>query len=278
MWTDDEDWEIITSGNTLVNWQADTFIEQYNNGRFVIRRGFPDRKETILFDSKVDKQKDDYFTKMRGNGDLITFRGTPDDPKGDSVWKLDNDSPEGQYFLGVECDLGTVSIYEFVPEDPGTRLWTTSGTDWVPDDATMPPLSTPSPTGSPIMTTAEPEITFEPESTTVEPNTGSVEPETTNASPETTNALPETTTVESETTIADPETTVEVATTTAQPETTIAEPETTTMETPGPSSSPTSNIAPGVVAVSGSFCTSDDPCPICYGDCDVSTEYCVSLP
>lgn len=28
---------------------------------------------------------------------------------------------------------------------------------------------------------------------------------------------------------------------------------------------------PEVVAVSGSFCTPTDPCPICYGDCDVSS-------
>lgn len=66
MMTDDEDWEVVRSGETLVNWQADTFVEQYDNGRFVIQRGFPDRKETILFDNRLDLKKGDYFTKLRG--------------------------------------------------------------------------------------------------------------------------------------------------------------------------------------------------------------------
>lgn len=66
MKTDDPDWEVVTSGNTIVNWDADTFVEQYDNGRFVIRRGFPDRKETILFDNELDLDEDDYFTELRG--------------------------------------------------------------------------------------------------------------------------------------------------------------------------------------------------------------------
>lgn len=28
---------------------------------------------------------------------------------------------------------------------------------------------------------------------------------------------------------------------------------------------------PEIVAVTGSFCTPTDPCPVCYGDCDVSS-------
>jgi len=66
MKTDYPEWEIVTSGNTIVNWDADTFVEQYDNGRFVIRRGFPDRKETILFDNELDLDTDDYFTQLRG--------------------------------------------------------------------------------------------------------------------------------------------------------------------------------------------------------------------
>lgn len=247
MITDFPDWEIVTSGNTLVNWQADTFVEQYDNGRFVVRRGFPDRKEAILFDNKLDLSTDDYFTQLRGNGDLITFRGTPDNPKGDSVWKIENDSPEGQYFLGVECDLGTVSIYEYVPEDPGKQLWSTNGTDWVPDGSTMPLISSIVPTESPSLA----------------PTAGPTSPVATTNEPEATTAVPETTFTEPDTT-------------TAMPETTTAEPEATTQATPSPTSLPTSsptpvgNIAPGIVAVDGSFCTPTAPCQICYGDCDVS--------
>ena len=67
MMTDDPNWEIVTSGQKyLVNWDADTFVEQYDNGRFVIQRGFPDRKETILFDNELDLKQDDYFTQLRG--------------------------------------------------------------------------------------------------------------------------------------------------------------------------------------------------------------------
>ena len=256
MKTDEEEWEIVRSNNTIVNWEADTFVEQYNNGRFVVRRGFPDRKETILFDNELDLPEDDYFTKLRGNGDLITFRGTPEDPKGDSVWKISNDRSESQFFLGVECDLGTVSLYEFVPEDPGEKLWTTEGTDWVPDLTTMPP--TPAPT-LPVSTTTEPEDTTQETSATVESVGSTVEPDTTVVEASTT------------TLVVPVSTTVVPVTETDEPETTTAttEPETTsTTETPSPT--PSNNIAPGVVAVSGSFCTPSAPCPMCYGDCDVS--------
>jgi hypothetical protein len=310
MKTDAEEWEIVRSNDTIVNWEADTFVEQYNNGRFVVRRGFPDRKESILFDNELDLPEDDYFTKLRGNGDLITFRGTPDDPKGDSVWKIDNDRPEGQYFLGVECDLGTVSIYEYVPEDPGERLWTTEGTDWVPDLTTKPP--TPAPT-LPVSTTTDPENTTdqtsatipsvdatvepdttigEPTSTTTEPVTETDQPQaittataaptlpvSTTTDPENTTDETSTTTqsvdatVEPDTTIAErTSTTTEPATETNEPEATTSATETETTSTPvTPSPSPSTNIAPEVVAVSGSFCTPTSPCPICYGDCDVSS-------
>jgi len=198
----------------------------------------------------------------KGNGDLITFRGTPDDPKGSSVWKIDNDKSESQFFLGVECDLGTVSIYEYVPEDPGDQLWSTNGTDWVPDGSTMPPTSAPVPesTGLVTTTTAAEAVSAVPETTTSDAETttnAAEEMTTTIAAPAETTTVPETTTTTSAI--------VETTTTAAESSTTSAAvPETTTS-----AAETTSNVElPAVVAVSGSFCTSDAPCEMCYGDCD----------
>lgn len=63
--------EIVASGNTLVNWDADTFVEQHDNGRFVIRRGLQDGKELILFDNELNLPRDDYFTQLRGKYSLV---------------------------------------------------------------------------------------------------------------------------------------------------------------------------------------------------------------
>lgn len=234
MKTDDEAYEVVTSGNTITNWDADTFVEQYDNGRFVIRRGFPDRKETILFDNELDLATGDYFTKLRGNGDLLTFRGTPDDHDDESVWKIDSDYPEGQYFLGVECDLGTVSIYEFIPEDPGDQLWSTNGTDWVPDGSTLPPIGSAFPSSSP---------TGKPSSSPTVSAAPSSEMEIETASP-------------------------------SAADTMMPFDADSSMPSSAPSKAPITQTqpAPGVVANGGSFCTPTAPCPMCYGDCDVSTN------
>lgn len=94
---------------------------------------------------------------------MLTFRGTPDDHDSSSVWKIDSDRPEGQYFLGVECDLGTVSIYEFIPSDPGDQLWSTNGTSWVPDGTTLPPMGSDMPSLAPTsLPSSSPTISVAP--------------------------------------------------------------------------------------------------------------------
>lgn len=123
--------EFVESGqnNTLVNWNADAYVEQYNNGRFVVRRGFPERPGQILLDSGLDRSEGDYVTKLQHDGTLLTKKGTDGNTEGDSLWKIDPKGGITQYFLGIECDLQTLSIYEYVPEDPGKRLWTNGDYD-----------------------------------------------------------------------------------------------------------------------------------------------------
>jgi hypothetical protein len=75
----------------------------------------------------VDRSEGDYFTKLQQDGNLVSFKGTPKDPEGRSIWKINAKGAIGQYFLGIECDLKTLSIYEYMPEDPGELMWT-SGT------------------------------------------------------------------------------------------------------------------------------------------------------
>ena len=88
----------------------------------------------------------------------------------------------------------------------------------------------------------------------------------TTVEPEITTVAPDTTTAESETTAEEPEITV------AESETTSIETDSLNLETSIPSLSPADIPAPApkVVAVSATFCTPTDPCPMCYGDCDVS--------
>lgn len=74
---------------------------------------------------------------------------------------------------------------------------------------------------------------------------------------------------------ADPNTAIPSEVPTSAPGIVSAVP--TLISTASPSISPSPVTAPGVVAVSGSFCTPTDPCPICYGDCDVSGTFTVTL-
>jgi hypothetical protein len=90
----------------------------------------------------------------------------------------------------------------------------------------------------------------------------------TTVEPEITTVAPDTTTAESETTAEEPEITV------AESETTSIETDSLNLETSIPSLSPADIPAPApkVVAVSATFCTPTDPCPMCYGDCDEDSD------
>ena len=240
----------VTDGNVIVNWNADTYVEQYRNGRFIVRRGFPDRPEQILFDNRVDRSDADCYTKLQQDGNLLTRRGNPDDSEGSSLWKTGSDGPIGQYFLGVECDLRTLSIYEYIPEDPGELIWTTAGTNWVsplpptmPAPVTLSPtLPTPSPTPSPVSNvTVTPGSTIPPSPSPFSNGTVMPVPNGTTPPPSSTPfvSIPPTT------------------------------PGQVTLST---TAAPVSETLLQVVAVSGTYCTSDDPCPRCYGDCDTDDD------
>lgn len=223
--------DVVQDGNPLVNWDADTYVEQYRNGRFVVRRGYPDRPGDIVFDSGVDRSEGNYFTKLQHDGNLLTFKGTPDDKEGDSVWKTGSTGAIAQYFLGIECDLKSISIYEYMPEDPGKLMWTTGEYPSPTPDLMLVPTSA-------------------PVSATVSP---------------TKSAMPSGSAPSIEAVGNDDKTTEPASTPTLSP---VAN------GTAAPSMGAGAGGVdlPQVVAVDGSYCTPDAPCPQCYGDCDTDED------
>ena len=114
--------EEVASGHQIVNFDFNIFVEQERNGNLRVFRGWPDKVGDLLWESGVDESDDDYYTKLQGDGNMITYRGISDDTS-DPVWKTGKSGDDTHYFFGVECDLLSVVIYEFYPDDPGALLW-----------------------------------------------------------------------------------------------------------------------------------------------------------
>ena len=103
------------------NDEFDAHLIQENNGNLVVRVG-----DDVVWESGVNEMVGSYFTKLQGNGNLVTYFN--DTKAGDKVvvWKSGIAGlPTLDYFLGLDChDNKTVSIYEYVPTDPGRIIWT----------------------------------------------------------------------------------------------------------------------------------------------------------
>ena len=155
--------EEVASGTPIVNFDYNVFIEQETNGNLRVFQGWPEQVGNLIWESGVNESPGDYYTRLQGDGNMITYRGKTGDTS-TSVWKTAKSGADTHYFFGVECDLESVAIYEFYPDDPGTRLWYYGNFD--PENfstpVTAPPITTPV-TPSPTLPLTPSPIT--PEST-----------------------------------------------------------------------------------------------------------------
>ena len=104
-------------------------MDQQRDGNFIVRRN-----GSVVFAtaSYPDAGSLDYYTKLQGDCNLITFQGTPSD-KGDVAWKSDYriDVMPGEYILGQELDCflafnredNTLSVYVGTPDEVFGELW-----------------------------------------------------------------------------------------------------------------------------------------------------------
>ena len=114
--------EEVASGNPIVNFDYNVFVEQENNGNLRVYQGWPEQRGDLIWESGVNEGDGDYYTRLQGDGNMITYRGTTGDTS-DTVWGTGKSGVDTHYFFGVECDFKSVAIYEFYPDDPGERLW-----------------------------------------------------------------------------------------------------------------------------------------------------------
>jgi len=125
---------ITATGDLFYNKEFDAILQQESDGNLVVKQG-----GVIIWESNVNEGFGDYFSKLQGDGNLVTYKGKP--PNGDSiVWRSKRAGPTTfDYFLGLDCDKQAVSVYENIPTDPGRIIWT-SGVMPTPAPTPSPPL------------------------------------------------------------------------------------------------------------------------------------------
>ena len=97
-------------------------LEQWHDGNLVIRDG-----DTVIWGTNVHNVTGEWYTKLQGNGNLITYPGVKDKWRGTPIWESGvprsaswSDSP---MFLGLDCTRTYVGVYKGTAEDPGERIW-----------------------------------------------------------------------------------------------------------------------------------------------------------
>jgi hypothetical protein len=111
--------EFIRNGQPVHDSENDFHLEQENNGNLLVRRG-----NTTIWESGVKGEIGDYYTKLQGDGNMITYNGTFGGDHNIAIWKTASSSSAMTYFLGVDCvDNETVSIYQGAPNHPGNAVW-----------------------------------------------------------------------------------------------------------------------------------------------------------
>ena len=132
--------EEVSTDKPVVNWDAGVFIEQERSGNLKVWRGSPDVPEEVIWESgDPGTGNGDYYTRLQGDGNLITYKGKSGDTS-KPVWKTGKKGVHTHYFLGVECGYESVSIYEYIPEDPGVLIWTSDPTKLTPQVVQITPV------------------------------------------------------------------------------------------------------------------------------------------
>ena len=102
------------------------FIVQEDDGKLCLMEGTPDNPGQLLWDSGVEESGQEFYSMLQKDGNLITRPGGPDDGFS-SIWKSESVGEPADYFLGLNCDGLSMSIYEGTLENPGDKVWTSSG-------------------------------------------------------------------------------------------------------------------------------------------------------
>lgn len=112
---------ITESGDPFYNKDFDAQLIQQDNGNLVVRVG-----DDVVWESGVNEKVGSYFTKLQGNGNLVTYYNDTEIGGNKAVWSSRKKGVSSlDYFLGLDChDNKTVSVYEYVPTDPGRVIWT----------------------------------------------------------------------------------------------------------------------------------------------------------
>ena len=119
--------QIINGGETTEREGA--FLFQKMNGNLEVREGTPQNPGNLVWESGAASQTDaTYFTKLQGDGNLITWRiknGTKS-----LHWKSNTSEDDTQdYFFLLECRSGNVAIYQGLPSEGGRDILTVVRSD-----------------------------------------------------------------------------------------------------------------------------------------------------
>lgn len=94
-------------------------LEQWNNGNLAIRDG-----SNVIWESGQYKETADYWTKLQGDANLITWRGNPPNQKDSRIWKSNSPTASADYWLGLDCRKEKVAIYRGTPDNyDGSTVW-----------------------------------------------------------------------------------------------------------------------------------------------------------
>mmetsp|Transcript_27038 Transcript_27038/g.41474 ORF Transcript_27038/g.41474 Transcript_27038/m.41474 type:complete len:644 (-) Transcript_27038:2473-4404(-) len=181
--------EYISSGEGIYLPTYKTHFRQEANGNLVMFRELNNGGTQLLWDSgAMGEEGQDYFTILQGNGDLITWQGTRENPVA-LMWKTGTALGTGDYFLGLMVIPGGISTRFAIfrgtgPLDVEELEWTSDelGNSYTyvptiaPTDGTEPPtpLLSASPTvtdsASPTVSATEsPTVSVEPSMATPSP-------------------------------------------------------------------------------------------------------------
>ena len=92
-----------------VNEEYGVYIIQQDDGNLVVHRGTPDNPgEAEVWSHGEMGGSLSYFMKLNGDSNLMTMAGSLEN-EGDQLWKSNTINPEGDYFLGIDCNSEVIS-------------------------------------------------------------------------------------------------------------------------------------------------------------------------
>jgi hypothetical protein len=124
-WTSD-----LVQGQVFINTEFGVYSEQQNDGNLVVRKGTPDNPGELVWESGYSGDVGNYFTRVLGNSNMLTYQGTPPESVDTEVtapvvWQtgtLDVDW-NGNYFFGIDCSGTVVVVYQGNPDNPSNVVW-----------------------------------------------------------------------------------------------------------------------------------------------------------